>query len=112
MSDFELVNFNIIDAEESNGILSIDINLRVKMLDYVVDKNKKVVRGSNKRKIDIEYAITYVRNLDKQNDITCPNCGAKIQNVINNECEYCKTLIVIPSNDFVMSRKKCIRQRR
>ena len=42
----------------------------------------------------------------------CPNCGAKIKAVTTGTCEYCRTKIVTPANEYVMSRKTNVGQRR
>ena len=112
MSDFKLIDSKILSVQEVNNTLSVQTYLRVEMYDYVVDKDKKVLRGDKNHKIDIEYNITYTRPYEKQDITKCPNCGATLKKTTKGRCEYCRTLIVKPSTDFVMSKKTCINQRK
>ena len=114
MSDFKYINSKIIGINEENGIINVNVYLNVEMYDYVVDKKNKVVRGSDKKKIDIEYIITFVKSANKtksKKDVICPNCGANIKAVSGGKCSYCGTKVVIDAKDYVMSKKTSIGQR-
>ena len=113
MSNYELVSAKIIGLKEENGLLNVETYLNVRMYDYVVDKNKKVVRGDDKHRIDISYTVTFVKTASQETKITkCPNCGAEIDAVVGGTCSYCRTVIVDDAKDFVMSKKTCIGQRK
>ena len=113
MSDFTLVDVRIIGLKEEYGILNVETYLNVTMYDYVVDKDKNVVRGDDKHKIDIKYTITFVRTAEEGEPVTkCPSCGAEIEGVTGGQCEYCRTLIVVDAKNFVMSKKTCVGQRK
>ena len=111
MSNFEPIDTKIISIKEENGLVNVNVYLRVEMYDYVVDSDNKVLRGSSNRKIDIEYIITFVKTTKEVHDTICPNCGAKIDATTGGKCEYCGTVIVIDAKDYVMSKKSCIGQR-
>ena len=112
MKDFELIDVKIINIKEENNLLNIETYLNVEMYDYVIDKDEKVIRGSNTHKINIEYLITFVKKSDnKDNIMKCPNCGASVDIVTSAKCEYCGSIIVVDARDFVMSKKTCIGQR-
>ena len=112
MSDFENIDVKIIDISSDNGIINVKTYLRVCMYDYVVDERDNVVRGNRQWKVDIEYIIDFVRENDIGKLENCPYCGAKLTNVTGGVCEYCRTKIVLPAKDYVMSRKKSVSQRR
>ena len=111
MNDFDLINCKIYGVTEENGMLNVKTYLRVTMYDYVVDEKGTVLRGTDKRKIDIEYTITFVKSLKNGKDTYCPNCGAKIEMNASGKCPYCGSTVVIDAEDFVMSKKTCVGQR-
>lgn len=112
MSDFDKINVKITNIRDENGLLNVSAYLRVTMYDYVVDGSGSVVRGNDKRKIDIEYIVTFVKSSkDEHGDTICPNCGAKIDAVANGKCDYCGSTVVVDAKDFVLSKKTCIGQR-
>ena len=113
MSDFSLGSTKITSIKEENGLLNVTVYLNVKMYDYVVDSEQKVVRGDAKHKIDISYTITFVKTSSEETKVThCPNCGAEIDAIAGGKCDYCGTVIVVDAKDFVMSKKTCIGQRK
>lgn len=113
MSDFEFVSSKITSLKEENGVLNITTYLNVRMYDYVIDQDKKVIRGDDKHKIDIQYSITFVKTASQETKVTrCPNCGAEIDAIAGGKCEYCGSVIVIDAKDYVMSKKTCIGQRK
>ena len=112
MSDFELLDCKIIEIKKENGLLNINVFLRVAMYDYVVDQDNNVLRGNNNHRIDIAYVITRGKSSDDISDTYCPNCGAKVNIVASSKCDYCGSSIIVDAKDYVMSKKTCIGQRR
>lgn len=113
MTDIECIDVKIYNIKEENGILNIDVYMNIRMFDYVEGKNGHVVRGTSKRKVNIEYELTFVKSNKKSSkkSTICPNCGAKIPATARGKCEYCGSVVVIDAKEFVMSRKTCINQR-
>ena len=112
MKDFEYLDAKVIGITDENGILNVEVYLNVKDYDYVVDENDKVLRGNDKLKMNIGYKITLVRKENnKPKETNCPNCGAKTDIVAGGKCPYCGTVMVIPAEEFVMSKKTCVSQR-
>lgn len=110
MKDFENIDVKITNITEEPGIVNVTVYLHTAMYDYVVDNNKKTVRGKDNHKIDIEYSITFVKASDESLK-KCPNCGAPFEGVAGGKCEYCGSTIVIGPKEYVMSKKTCIGQR-
>ncbi len=110
MHDFELVSNEITSFSESEKEYTIKTKMCVKFYDYVVDKDEKVLRGNNKRRIIMTYELTFVKSkADKANK--CPNCNAPLDNVASSICPYCNSTIVADYHDFVLSKKQAINQR-
>lgn len=110
MKDFENIDVKITNITEEAGIVNVTVYLHTAMYDYIVDNNKKTVRGKDNHKIDIEYSITFVKASDESLK-KCPNCGAPFEGVAGGKCEYCGSTIVIGPKEYVMSKKTCIGQR-
>ena len=110
MKDFENIDVKITNITEESGIVNVTVYLHTAMYDYVVDNNKKTVRGKDNHKIDIEYSIAFVKASDESLK-KCPNCGAPFEGVAGGKCEYCGSTIVIGPKEYVMSKKTCIGQR-
>jgi DNA-directed RNA polymerase subunit RPC12/RpoP len=108
-----LNKIKITDIRIENEIEKVVLYLNVDQYDYVVDKDNKVVRGTNKFKNNVDYIITLTRSINKTKNVDkCPNCGAGIDIVSGGVCPYCDSTIISKSGEFVMSKKECIGQRR
>ena len=112
MSDIEFVSAKIINITIDNGVEKVKLYLNTITRDYVINDKKEVIRGNDKIRNSMEYIITLNRNIEKQNITNCPSCGAKIDIVAGGKCPYCDSVIVNNNNEFVMSKKECIGQRR
>lgn len=114
MSDFKFIEAKIIDVRDENGIINVDVYLNIEMYDYVVDQNNTVIRGKDNHLMNIEYIITFVKEnkQEKDEEVICPNCGAKVPNAVTGQkCDYCGSIVVVKPRDYVMSKKTCINQR-
>lgn len=110
MKDIKLKDCQITSIDITNGKEEIQIYLNVTQYDYVVDKDKKVVRGTDKYKNNVEYKITLIRNMENKKIEKCPNCNAPIDIVSGGVCPYCDSTIINNNEEFVMSKKECIGQ--
>lgn len=110
MKDFENIAVKITNITEESGMVNVTVYLHTAMYDYVVDNNKKVVRGKDNHKLDIEYTITFVKSSESSQEV-CPNCGAPFKGVVGGTCDYCGSTIVTGPKEYVMSKKTCIGQR-
>ena len=113
MKNIEYVDAKITDITNVNGVITINVYLRVKVLDYVINvKTNKTVRGRDNARLDIEYNLTFVKSeMDNKKIETCPNCGAPVDIVSSATCPYCDSTLVKNASDYVMSKKTCIGQR-
>ena len=111
MSDFELIDIKLVDLKEENKTYIAEVILEVEFYDYVIDTNsKKVLRGTNKKKLDNTYILTFERGKEIKN-IKCPNCGADVKGNSTGICEHCKSKIVNKNYDWVLSKKQIISQK-
>lgn len=108
MESFNYIDSMITDIKEENNQITLKIELLVSFFDYIV-KNQKVVRGSKNKRIYIHYELVYVCNRKNQN--ICPHCGAKLTDKASQKCEYCGSIIVQVSKDWILSKKETKEQR-
>lgn len=113
MKNIEYVDAKIINITNVSGVITINVYLRVKVLDYVINvKTNKTVRGRDNARLDIEYNLTFVKSeTDDKKIETCPNCGAPVDIISSATCPYCDSTLVKNASDYVMSKKTCIGQR-
>lgn len=109
MHDFELISNNITAFSESEKEYSITTELCVKFYDYVVDQNNKVLRGNDKRRLVMTYSLTFIKSKDTKSN-KCANCNATLDNVVSSVCPYCKSTIIAPTHDFILSKKSAKNQ--
>ena len=110
MKDFNLLGFNIVGMETKDDIVSLTVTMQVECYDYIIDKNNKVVRGTNKRKVIYNYAMTFNKGMSKK-DNKCPNCGAPLENTNSSVCPYCDSTIINKNYDWVLAKKQVLSQR-
>lgn len=107
MSDFTIIDTQMVNITKQNNQITVTMQLQVAFLDYL-EKNGKVVRGSNTRKNKMTYEMAFVCN--ETTPDTCPNCGAKLTNKASQKCPYCNSTIAKVSKDWVLSKKEALGQ--
>ena len=111
MKDFELKSFEIVGMERIENTIALKVRMTVECFDYVVDKENKVVRGTDKQKMVYDYEMTFVKGMDTKVN-KCPNCNAPLENVNSSVCPYCDSVIISNNYDWVLSKKQMINQYR
>lgn len=102
----------IIDIKVENNIINVQAYVKVLCYDYVINtKNNKVLRGTDKRKLELEYIIDFVKDNNSNTKINCPNCGNEVNIISSQKCQYCDSVLVQNASDFVMSKKTMTGQR-
>ncbi len=88
----------------------IEVSLIVTCRDYIINKDTNQVLRGDKNKINkYYYKLTFEKTSDS--DIKyCPNCGAKLPKGNSAKCEYCKSIIVKKTNNYILTDKKMLRQ--
>lgn len=76
-TNINLENFKVLSIEMLNNIPTILTYLHVSQYDYVIDKQKTVIRGTSDALYQIEYKITLEQTPDKQFKIKKKECIGK-----------------------------------
>ena len=102
-----------------NGVTeTLDVYMRVRMNDYIVDdETRKVVEGNAHQEITMEYMLVMARKkgvktrMAENTTVTsCPNCGANVSINASGECEYCGSVVSNGDFDWVLTRLDVISQ--
>ena len=110
MKDFNLLGFNIVGMETKDNISSLTVIMQIECYDYITDKNNKVVRGTDRRKVIYNYAMTFNKGISSKPN-KCPNCGAPLENVNSSVCPYCDSTIIGENYDWILAKKQVLSQR-
>ncbi len=111
MKDFELKAFEVVGMERVENTIALKVRMTVECKDYVVDKENKVVRGTDKQKMVYDYEMTFVKGMDTKGN-KCPNCNAPLENTNSAVCPYCDSVIISENYDWVLAKKQMINQYR
>ncbi len=86
------------------------VSLKTRFVNYLTDKNGKVVRGSLEDEIYMQYEWTLERSgqIDAERTVNCPNCGAPVDANRFAKCPYCGSVIEKSGYDWVISSIKGI----
>ncbi len=85
-------------------------SLKTRFVNYLTDKNGKIVRGSRKDEIYMEYEWALERSADHSAErvTNCPNCGSPIDANRSAICPYCGSVIESSGYDWVLTQIKGI----
>ena len=109
MSGFNNKGMDITNLIEENDLITVIVSLNVVQKDYI-EENGKCVRGDQYRDNIMNYRLTFVSRLDKD-DKKCPNCGNPLEDISSQTCPSCRSLITLTPKKWVMSKKQVISQR-
>lgn len=111
MEDIKYENCRINKIVKRHQKDEITVTLAVTCRDYIINaKTGKVVRGVQTAINHYTYELKFVRSQKGSLITICPNCGAALENTNSDKCEYCETVIVKDTDNYVMTDKKMIRQ--
>ncbi|MBE6159753.1 MAG: hypothetical protein E7157_01755 [Lactobacillales bacterium] len=111
MKNFELEEFFIIDVKKNQQNIILKVIVEIECNDYIINRDtKEVVKGDNEISTTYEYEMTFIKYIKRSSLKKCPNCGAKITNNESNKCEYCNSVIISDSNNWIMSKKEVLSQ--
>ncbi len=108
MNNFYLIETELLRLDEEDGVWTILMRLEVEFNDYIVDSDNKVIRGSSRDKVLMNYLLTFVE--DENAEEKCPHCGAKLGDGVTI-CSYCKAHIQALTQTLKLSKKEAISQK-
>lgn len=113
MKDFELVTGALTKLSKENDKIYATVELTVKFYDFIINEDtQKVVKGRQKTRIELEYEMVFVKNINTNAATYCPNCGAKLKDKNTDTCEFCGSKITAGSNEWLLTTKKALSQER
>lgn len=106
MKDFENLGSKLVDVKRVGNNLTIKIVQKIRLYDYILDKDNQVISGDKKKKQIITYSLLFTKNDDYKETIKkCPNCGATLSSNKGTNCEYCHTPLTLDNKDWLLSAK-------
>lgn len=98
-----------VKVQEDAFYQSITLRIWAQGRDYTVDRNGKIVAGSNQRMRQWSEYWTFIRNKNAKAaaahvDLNCPNCGSPLKVNATGVCEFCGGKITSGEFDWVLSR--------
>lgn len=103
--DVKLTKFNKNDKE-----IIAELTIKYTCLDFVLDQNSRIVRGSDKTYKDVMKKITFCKKLSNKVVFKCNNCGANVGGGVE-DCEYCGSTLNYKVGDWVFTNEKLIYER-
>ena len=100
-----VTDINITSISGDSLEKTIKCILTVMLRDYIINGEKRVVRGSKNIIYENTYELTL--NYKLENIDVCPNCGANIEGKI---CKYCTAIIPNNKINLSLSKKEIINQ--
>lgn len=100
---------DILNYQATDDLMTIEIKIISRYLDYLVDQNGNYVSGNNSSRTQKENCLTFTKktNFKKTGSISkCPGCGAAINVNANGKCAYCGTIYNLVDKDWVLSSLK------
>ncbi|MGE7781600.1 hypothetical protein ACQKL0_16895 [Peribacillus sp. NPDC097264] len=120
VENIAILESKIVRYENDGSNDELDVYIKARMNDYVIDDHtKKVLKGNPDRDIYMSYIWTLIRKetvltetQKEKYDVTqCPNCGANVSINASGQCEYCDSVISSGEYDWVLSKIKVISQK-
>ena len=96
----EIINYNIIN---NNIIIIVKIDTRY--MDYFIDSNGDYVSGINNHRIQKEFFIKLKKPINSKGLLEarrCNNCGKTLDINDSGICPYCKQVINIENNEYIV----------
>ena len=106
--DMEIGKIKIIDYNRMPDCEIFKVIISVSLIDYYQKENSMLIlSGSLNQKVNVDYKLEIVRVkgfltdwlVDKSITV-CPNCGATINLLQQNKCEYCDSMFITMNNSY------------
>lgn len=98
--DTQLLKFSKTDEK-----LVLEVNLISRVLDYQMDKNGKIVKGNNDRRIEQNNYLTFTKKINAkeiESMMKCPNCGATLEINKSGRCPYCHGIFDLDDYNWIL----------
>lgn len=109
LDNFRITAMKAVKIREDAFYNSITMRIWAEGHDYTVNKDGKIVSGSNTKLRRWSEYWTFIRNRNakaaaSRADLNCPNCGAPLKVNVSGICEYCRGKITSGEFDWVLSK--------
>ena len=108
LEDIQIRKIELVKAQRDAFYDALTVRIHASMIDYVADRQGKVLSGSKTRARSFTEYWTFIRRAGLHTDPdadpdSCPSCGAGVQVSQAGVCEYCGTKVVTGEFGWVLS---------
>ncbi len=89
-----------------NGLITIEVNLTSRYMDYYVDEDGNYLFGTNDHRIEKENHITFTKKVGAKelgSARRCPSCGNTLDINHTGVCPYCNSTIDMSDYDYIIT---------
>ncbi|MGL4363087.1 MAG: TIM44-like domain-containing protein [Cellulosilyticaceae bacterium] len=117
IEDIAIVDTEVLKYEAIGEFEYLDVSIKAKFVDYIVDDvTNKVIKGDKNKTIYMHYKWKMMRKIGTKTKnshveaIACPNCGANLSINQAGRCEYCDSIVTKGDFDWLLSEIEVISQ--
>lgn len=111
MEDINYVDAYITNIKKVIEGEEIEVALIVTCKDYIIDiDSKEVLRGNKNRINKYYYKLTFEKTANLEVEKFCPNCGALLPKGSSVKCEYCRSVVIKKTSNYILTDKKMLKQ--
>lgn len=103
--ELNVASTTILNKRMEEDTLVVEVELISKALDYILDKEGKIVSGNNQTRkcVKNHLILTKKRNLKEKESVTkCSGCGANMDINHNGKCLYCGTIYQLEEENYIL----------
>ena len=108
---FDFYDIKLINAEKHGSEIYVDIIVKYRCFEYILNQYKQIVRGSNSVFKNYSKMLSFSRKMSGNFVSDCPNCNAPINESNVEFCSYCGTALNYKIGDWVLKKEVIISER-
>ena len=101
IDNISLIENKVLNIREENGIVLVNVYLKISTYNYLIDDNGNIINGYNDKKCELEFLLSF-ESITKFKK--CPHCGAELEK--RTICEYCGSIM---ESDYILTTMERIK---
>lgn len=107
----DFYDIKLINAEKIGSEIYVDMIVKYRCFEYVLNQFKQIVRGSNSVFKNYSKMLSFSRKMSGNFVSVCPNCNAPINESNVEFCSYCGTALNYNIGDWVLKKETIISEK-
>lgn len=105
--DFEKISLEIPRIRKKDTSIFITARVALSCYEYIMDEKQMVISGSKDKKTIYNLELDFKLPIDSEN-LKCSSCGASLEDIYDDECDYCDSVIYNEQYDYILVDERCI----